>query len=313
MNIKDYIAIARPNHWFKNIFMLPGVTLAALFAHIPVNKFLLPLIIGIISTCLISSANYVINEWLDTSYDRFHPTKKNRPSPSGNIEFRFVILEYLILAFLGLILAGKVSIYFFIVSVVFLVMGIIYNLKPFRTKERVYIDVLSEAVNNPIRLLLGWFIVTSHSLPPSSLLLGYWMGGAFLMGIKRYAEYRFIKNPDTASLYRRSFKDYTEDNLLLSSFFYATCSAFFIGVFLIKYRIELLLSLPCFALLFTWYLKIGLQQDSPAQNPEKLFNQKGFALFVFFLCVLVWILLIIDLPTLRWFLNNAFIKESPIA
>ena len=26
--IKNYIAIARPDHWFKNIFMLPGTALA---------------------------------------------------------------------------------------------------------------------------------------------------------------------------------------------------------------------------------------------------------------------------------------------
>ncbi len=26
--IKKYIAIARPDHWFKNIFMLPGTALA---------------------------------------------------------------------------------------------------------------------------------------------------------------------------------------------------------------------------------------------------------------------------------------------
>ena len=25
------------------------------------------------------SANYVINEWLDAPYDKYHPTKKNRP------------------------------------------------------------------------------------------------------------------------------------------------------------------------------------------------------------------------------------------
>ena len=30
--IKAYIAIARIDHWFKNIFMLPGIVAAILFA-----------------------------------------------------------------------------------------------------------------------------------------------------------------------------------------------------------------------------------------------------------------------------------------
>ena len=112
-----------------------------------------------------------------------------------------------------------------------------------RDRDLAFLDVLSESVNNPIRLLLGWFIVTTELVPPSSLLLGYWMGGAFLMGVKRFAEYRFIANPETAVLYRNSFRYYTEENLLISSFFYGMCSLFFTGIFLIKYRIELILSL----------------------------------------------------------------------
>ena len=53
--------------------------------------------------------------------------------------------------------------------------GLVYNVSPIRTKEKVYLDVLSEAVNNPIRLTLGWAMVDSTTLPPSSLLLAYWM------------------------------------------------------------------------------------------------------------------------------------------
>ena len=33
-----------------------------------------------------------------------------------------------------------------------------YNVKPFRFKDIVYLDVIIESLNNPIRFL-GWFIV----------------------------------------------------------------------------------------------------------------------------------------------------------
>ncbi len=51
-------------------------------------------------------------------------------------------------------------------------MGIIYNVRPIRTKDIPVIDVLSESVNTAIRLLMGWFIVSAVTLPPSTLMLG---------------------------------------------------------------------------------------------------------------------------------------------
>ncbi len=308
-NIRNYISIARPDHWFKNVFVLPGTVIAALFAHIPFSQFAWPLLVGLISTCLIASANYVINEWLDAEFDRQHPVKRNRPSANGDIKAFIVYVEYGILSVAGLCLAAIVSIYFLVTAIALLIMGVLYNVKPFRTKDRVFLDVLSESINNPIRLSLGWFIVISHPLPPSSLVLGYWMGGAFLMAVKRYAEYRFINSHEKAGLYRRSFRFYTEKKLLISSFFYGMSSAFFLGVFLVKNRIELLLSLPFFALLFTWYLYIGMKTNSVTQNPEKLFQEKRFITYVILLITLVTVLLFFDLPWLDWFLKNAFISQ----
>jgi decaprenyl-phosphate phosphoribosyltransferase len=79
-------------------------------------------------------------------------------------------------------------------------MGLVYNVKPVRTKDRQYLDVLSESVNNALRVLLGWSAIISDVLPPSSILLAYWMGGAYLMAIKRYSEYRFINSSEQAGL-----------------------------------------------------------------------------------------------------------------
>src|SRR3546814_20228386 len=88
-----------------------------------------------------------------------------------------------------------------------------YNLKPFRTKDKAYLDVISESINNPIRLTLGWTMVDPTTLPPSSLLLAYWTGGAFLMGAKRLSEYRDIStDADMQMLHRymRSFSSSVE-------------------------------------------------------------------------------------------------------
>lgn len=310
MQIRDYIAITRPSHWFKNIFMLPGTIVAMWLMNIASFRLILTGILGFISACLIASANYVINEWLDAEFDKYHPLKKNRPSAAGRINGRLVYIEYALLAAAGTGIAYFISNYFLAVVLIFLMMGFLYNVKPFRTKDKMYLDVLSESINNPIRFALGWFIVTSAFLPPLSLLVAYWMGGAFLMAVKRFAELRFIGDPITASLYRRSFRFYTENNLLVSILFYAMSFAFFFGVFTIKNRIELLLSLPLFSVLFGWYLYLGMRTNSPAQHPEKLYREKWFMLFVFFLVVSVGLLLWIDFPGLHFFLENHFIEYS---
>jgi 4-hydroxybenzoate polyprenyltransferase len=297
--IRDYARLARVDHWFKNVFMLPGTALAILFLHIPLVRAVWPTLIAILSTCLLASANYVINEWLDAEFDRHHPRKRFRPSAAGRIKASLVALEYLALMGVGLALAALLSPEFVFWAVALLVMGVLYNVRPFRLKDKVYLDVLTESVNNPLRLLLGWSAIAPGILPPSSSLLTYWFGGAFLMAVKRYAEYRSIGNPKQAALYRRSLGYYTEKKLLLSAFFYALTSALFLGVFLIKYRIEFLLTFPLFALLFVWYLALGMRPHSTTQHPEKLYLEKGFLAYVVVLCVTVFVLFIVDIPSLQ--------------
>lgn len=204
---------------------------------------------------------------------------------------------------MGLGLASLLTREFFFCALLLLVMGLIYNVRPIRLKDRVYLDVLSESINNPLRLMLGWSAVVSGSLLPSSILVAYWMGGAFLMAVKRYAEYRFINDPVGAGLYRRSFIYYTEESLLLSSSFYAIASAFFLAIFMIKHRIELLLSFPLISLLFVWYFAMAMREGYAAQNPELLYREKGFVAFVVFVGVTVLLLLSVDLTWLQFFVD----------
>ncbi len=303
----DYIKLARPDHWFKNIFMLPGMVFAYMYFKpaIDVNTIFI-LLAGVFSTCLVASANYVINEWLDAKFDKFHPVKKYRPSVTKALSSRIIYLFYALLAITGLGIAFSISFHFFTVSLFLLVMGLIYNVEPVRSKDRVYMDVISESVNNPIRFALGWLLLAPAVMPPSSILLAYWMGGAFLMGSKRFAEYRFISDKSQAALYRKSFGKYTEQSLLISTFFYALTSVFFLGIFLIKYRIELLLTFPLFALMFAWYLDIAFRKDSTAQRPEELYKNSKFMVFIILLSLFFMVLLFIDIPWLNIFLQNNF-------
>lgn len=303
--MKKYIKIARPDHWVKNAFILPGIVIAFLLTDysISVSQFVMRFICGFIATCFIASANYVINEWLDAEFDKFHPTKKYRPVVSENMKFSLVMLEYAICIVLGVGFSLLVNIPFLVVELILLFMGVVYNVKPLRTKDIVYLDVISESVNNMLRLLLGWFIVSDSLIPPSSILIGYWFAGAFLMATKRFAEYRMIGDPEKAGLYRKSFKYYTEVKLLVSSFFYAMCATFFIGVFMIKYRMQYILGMPLIFGLFCFYLAIAFKPDSAAQKPEKLYKEKSLLIYLLILVVVIIALTFIDIPMPDYWLN----------
>lgn len=304
--MNNYLRIARIDHWVKNIFAIPGIILAIMLSNSLGDLTLARLLIGLGSLCLLSSANYTINEFLDSEFDKFHPIKRVRPGAKGNLNGQIVFLQYAFLGGFGLLLAYQINNNFLLTGISLLIMGVLYNVEPVRSKDRVYLDVLSESINNPIRLLMGWFIVQNSGLPPSSVLISYWMGGAFLMAAKRYSEYRMIADKAIAGSYRKSFKTYTENSLLLSSFFFAINSAFFLGIFLIKYRVEYLLLFPLLTTLFVWYLHIGFKADSAAQAPEKLYKETGLLLFLLFISCVALILSYIDIPFLRIFQESIY-------
>ena len=301
--MKKYIKIMRIDHWIKQFFILPGFACAISLSKIGFDAhLLLDLIIGLLATSLIASANYVINEYLDAEFDKYHPVKSKRVLVSEDVKGSVIWILWFILGLAGLLLGYfKFGINFFLMELLLLVMGFLYNVKPMRTKDVFLLDVLSESVNNAIRFMLGWFIIPITIVVPISIVLGYWMGGAFLMAIKRYAEYRMIDNKKKASLYRKSFKYYDEKNLLTSAFFYAMCSVFFIGIFLIKYRIELILFIPFMVGLFCYYFYISFAKDSAVQKPEKLYKEKGLMLYSMFLVILFIILMNVRLPWLDIF------------
>ncbi len=290
--LRAYIAIARPDHWFKNGFMLLGVLLAVSYRpEVMQGRGWWRLLVAVAATCLVASSNYVLNEILDAPHDRHHPLKRSRPIPSGLVSIPLAYVEWILLALAGGWLAWTINWPFFLSAVWLWVMGLLYNVPPIRTKDWPYLDVLSESVNNPIRLLLGWFALVDERVPPVSLAIAYWMAGAFLMAVKRYAEYRHIGNPDVAAAYRHSFKHYTEERLLVSTMFYAVVGAVFGGIFLVRYHVELVFCAPLVAGLFAYYLQLGMLADSPAQRPERLYRHRPFMAYLA-VCFAVFVVLL---------------------
>ena len=140
----DYLAICRLDHVIKHIFVVPGIVLALILRSSENGLTLRTFVFVMLSVSCSASANYVINEWLDRTFDRNHPHKSQRPCVAREMSPVLVYGEYAILAILGLLfgfISGPLTT---VAAATLLICGVIYNVPPLRSKDVPFIDVLSE-------------------------------------------------------------------------------------------------------------------------------------------------------------------------
>lgn len=312
---RAHVAIARLDHWFKNVFVIPGIVVA--WGSVPAPEWgavFWRAVLGLVAIGLIASSNYTLNEILDAPSDRFHPVKHTRPIAAGRVRLGAAWAQWLALCAAGIALGLRVSVPFALSIGALWIMGGVYNIPPVRSKDQPYVDVLSEAINNPLRMLAGWFIVTDATLAPSSLLFSYWMIGCYFMALKRYAELRAIGDAARAAAYRRSFGYYTPERLVVAVMFYAAAAMLFFGAFCMRYRLELILAFPLVALVMASYLRVALKPDSAAQHPERLYREPGLMASVIAATLVMVVLLRVDLPVMhRLFAPTAPAQYGPEA
>jgi len=307
--LRGHIEICRFDHWIKNVFILPGLLIAISVYPQGINfGLLVSILIGFLAAGIVASSNYVINEILDAPFDALHPTKCQRPTPAGRVHIKWGYVQWIALMLIGLALASLVSQALVWVLLWLWVMGCIYNIPPVRAKDLPYIDVLVESINNLIRLLVGWYIVSPPFQIPVSLLISYWMIGAYLMAIKRFAEMRDISRNISAKQYRKSFGYYTEQNLLVSIMFYASTSMLFFGAFVMRYRLELILSFPLIAFIMAMYLNLAFKEDGSAQAPEKLWKETPLMLASFVCLILMVFLMNVSIPSFTTFFHQTITR-----
>lgn len=285
--LSELIKLMRLSQSIKHIFIIPGIILGYYVSknipHIP------HLIISFIAVILLASSNYIMNEITDRNYDLHHNLKKNRTMVIMAIDRNTAWLFYVIVFFLGIGLSLMINKFFFLVALLFSLTAIIYNLKPIRLKDLPIADVICESFNNPIRFLFGFSLFFKNiSIPSLSLLLSYWLAGAFLMNSKRLSEYRYfqdLKIIGDLKKYRNVYSFYNFENLNALSIFYATLSLALLSIFIIKHRIEYILLLPLITFIFAWYHFLTLKKFKIMQEVKNIINSKILMSSLLFLLI----------------------------
>jgi len=284
--VRNLVDVFRPKRWYRNLTMVLGSVIALKLLHIDLSTALhVPIfthfILALLGICFVASGNYGINEVLDAETDRHHPEKRNRAIPSGRVSAKLVIWLSILWYVLGIILVVFTRNIALVLSVaLLLISGITYNIPPIRTKDRAYIDFTTEAINNPIRFLIGWYAITdSHHIFPASFVLGYWFLGVFLMAAKRFGEIRVINNQNKAGKYRQSLAHYTEEKLLMAMIASLTAFSYMLGALSLKYSVDVILVLPFVVAWVVWFFVIAFEQNTVVISPERIFEKRYFAIF----------------------------------
>ncbi|MFP6873874.1 MAG: UbiA family prenyltransferase [Verrucomicrobiales bacterium] len=275
----EYIKICRIDHWLKNVFILFGHVVALVLYYeleLPPG-FILTALLSLVPACLVASSYYILNEILDAPYDALHPVKKLRGIPAGKVRvpILWAVMAGLLVSGLALAWALFDNRLYFASLALLMLCALLYNLPPMRLKDKAFLDVISESINNPLRLLLGWYAVVPEEvtmLPPLSIILAWWFFGALLMTGKRYSEYRFINNDGISGDYRRSFRIYTEQRLIMAMIGYACLFCFCTGIAMTVYQSlnNLVMVFPAIMLALMAYFRHAMKEETARLEPEQL-------------------------------------------
>lgn len=270
------VSLIRPKHWIKNSIIPLGMLFAWNYYH--TLPGLLHTLAVAAAFLMISSANYLINDILDADKDAKHDKKKHRRNLTERnreiIDFTILVLLFLSFSLITFFWTMPM-----LMAAALFVSGLIYNVPPIRAKDIAFIDVIVESLNNPIRFMAGWYLITPEH-PPITFLLLTLLYSNFLMTGKRYAEFLYL-GEQKAREYRKVFKTYGVFNLFIAMLVYAL---FFHQLIIHHWGARGNLVGLGFLIQMGWYLKLTMDDDSIIQKPVEIYKAPAFALYS---CLLV--------------------------
>lgn len=178
---KHILALIRPEHWVKNLFLfIPAFFGSRLFEAAILKQTLL----GFFAFSAVASAVYVLNDLVDAPHDRNHPDKKRRPIASGAINTRQGIAILVFLLAGGTALASFLNGDLLIFSLLYFIVNVFYS---FSLKHIAIIDISLIGIGFLLRVFAGGAVANvevSHWLIVLTFLLALILGLA-----KRRGEY----------------------------------------------------------------------------------------------------------------------------
>ena len=203
-----YWQALRPQQWVKNAFVWAGFLFArdwhdtTLAGHVGA---------AFAAFCLMASAVYIGNDWIDREADRAHPVKRDRPIAAGRISGGIAASMSIALGVAAFAIAAWVGLDLVAVLLAYLVLNVAYTLA---LKRVVIVDVIVVALGFLLRILAGTIGV---GIAPSPWLLMCGLMLTLLLGFgKRRAELEAM-TPETGRSVLTAYSPALLDRLITVS------------------------------------------------------------------------------------------------
>lgn len=149
MKLPPIVTLLRPHQWVKN-----GIVAAPLFfTPQAVNAGSVVIVaLAILCFCAVSSAVYILNDYVDRETDREHPRKRLRPLAAGTIRIPVALTLLALLLIGGMLGAWMLAPDFAAIVSAYAVLQIAYS---FVLKHMSIIDVMAIAAGFVLRLIAG--------------------------------------------------------------------------------------------------------------------------------------------------------------
>ncbi len=188
--ILNYLKLVRVPQWIKNFFVFVPLLFSQ---HLFDVDYFSTTLFAFVVFCLASSLIYVINDIIDIEADKAHPTKMNRPLPSGLISKRSALIVAVVLTAVIVIVLPQFNKEFLYFVTAFVLLNVLYS---FWFKHIVILDVFSIAAGFSIRVLAGAVVI---SVPISSWLILTTMFISLFLGVmKRHSELILVAENENA-------------------------------------------------------------------------------------------------------------------
>jgi len=255
----------RPHQWYKNFIIFACIIFS-------LNYFNLQMWITTISAfiifCLLSGAEYIVNDILDKEKDSHHPTKKNRPIASGKLKISHAIVASLLLLVAATTWAYLINWQFLIVGIGYFILILSYSLY---LKHLVVVDVLTISTGFVLRAIAGCVAINVFISP--WLIICTFLVALFLALGKRRHE--LILLDDKANSHRKSLDDVSPQMLdqMITIVTAALIMSYSLYTFLAESNL-MMVTIPI-AIFGTFRYLFLVHSRNMGGEPEMLFKDKG--------------------------------------
>lgn len=200
--LTDLLRSMRPRQWPKNAF----VFVALLFDRKLFDLgSLLPVLAAFVLLCLMSGAVYLMNDLADIESDRQHPTKRNRPLPSGRLSPRVARVAAAGLGLFSLAAAYSLSRELALILLLYVASQVAYT---FWLKHVVLVDVLTIAAGFVLRIAAGVSVIEVERFSPWLYIFGGFLALFMALGKRRH---ELVLLGGAAANHRAILEDYNLD------------------------------------------------------------------------------------------------------